>query len=155
MKLNFENAKVIIQPRKGGLEPAIFITESDKIHMVTIGPDSNFYISDEGNVGERYDSSGNYCEGSKQNSSVDFVSEDRYDEMEESNMKRITEEQLKELPFGSMIRIIWNDSCYHKPDEEYCGVIFGDKIGYDDGKIDSVSTIAESIYNNCCMVYLM
>lgn len=83
MKLNFENANVIIQPRKGGLEPAIFITEGDKIHMVTIGPDSNFCISDEGNVGERYDNNGNYCEDSKQNSSVDFVNEDRYDEMEE------------------------------------------------------------------------
>lgn len=155
MKLNFENAKVVIQPRKGGLEPAIFITEGEKIYMVTIGPDSNFCISDEGNVGERYDNNGNYCEGSKQNSSVNFVSEDRYDEMEESNMKRITEEQLKELPFGSMIKVIWNDSCYHKPDEEYYGIIFGDKIGYEDGKIDSVFTIAESMYNNCCMVYLM
>lgn len=70
-------------------------------------------------------------------------------------MKRITEEELKELPFGSMIRIIWHNSYYHEPNAEYYGVIFENKIGYEDGKIDSVFVIAESMYNNCCMVYLM
>lgn len=70
-------------------------------------------------------------------------------------MKRITDEELKELPFGSMIRVIWHNSYYHEPNEEYYGVVFENKIGYEDGKIDSLFTIAECMYNDWCMVYLM
>ena len=70
-------------------------------------------------------------------------------------MKRITHEELNELPFGSMIRVVWHNSCNHGSTEEYYGVIFGNMIGYEDGKIDNVRTIAEAAYNNQCLVYLM
>lgn len=57
----FENAKVIIQKRECGLQPAIFIIDKDNVKMVTITPDHNFEITDEGIIGERYDESGNWC----------------------------------------------------------------------------------------------
>jgi len=60
-KDKFINAKVIIEPRKGGKQPAIFIIEDGKVHMVTVTPDHNLYITDEGKVGERYDENGKWC----------------------------------------------------------------------------------------------
>ena len=59
--MEFNNAKVIIEKRRNGLQPAIFIIENDTIHMVTITPDCNFDITNEGPIGERYDENGNWC----------------------------------------------------------------------------------------------
>lgn len=70
-------------------------------------------------------------------------------------MKRITHEEIKDLSFGSMVRVIWHNSKSHEQNAEYYGVVFGNKIGYEDGKIDEVNTIAECMFNNWCMVYLM
>lgn len=70
-------------------------------------------------------------------------------------MKRITDMELRELPFGSKIRVIWHNSNHHEKGEEYYGVIFGDKIGYEDGLIDDTRIIAECMFNDWCMVYLM
>lgn len=70
-------------------------------------------------------------------------------------MKRITDRELRELPFGSKIRIIWHNSKHHEKGKEYYGVIFGGKIGYEDGKIDDIRIIAECMFNDCCMAYLM
>ena len=50
-------------------------------------------------------------------------------------MKRITDSELLELPFGSKIRVIWHNSNHHPKNDEYYGIIFGNKIGYEDGKI--------------------
>ena len=69
-------------------------------------------------------------------------------------MKRITDSELLELPFGSKIRVIWHNSNHHPKNDEYYGVIFGDKIGYEDGKFDDTRTIAECMFNDWCMVYL-
>lgn len=70
-------------------------------------------------------------------------------------MVRITCNELLNLPLGTKIRVIWHNSKYHSRNEEHFGVIFGTNIGYEDGLIDSVYCIAESIYNDSCMVYLM
>lgn len=70
-------------------------------------------------------------------------------------MKRITDDELLELSFGSKIRVIWHNSPRHEKGDEYYGVIFGDKIGYEDGLVDDKRTIAECIYNDWCMVYLV
>ena len=70
-------------------------------------------------------------------------------------MKRITDGELLELKFGTKIRVIWHNSKHHKKNEEYYGVIFGDKIGYEDGLTDETRAIAECIYNDWCMVYEM
>ena len=70
-------------------------------------------------------------------------------------MKRITDGELLELKFGTMIKIIWHNSNHHKKNEEYYGVIFGHKIGYEDGLTDEKRIIAECIYNDWCMVYTM
>ena len=59
--MEFNNAKVIIEKRQNGLQPAIFIIENGIVHMVTITPDHNFDITNEGYVGERYDENGNWC----------------------------------------------------------------------------------------------
>ena len=70
-------------------------------------------------------------------------------------MKRVDESDLYELPFGTKIRVIWHNSPYHSKNAEYYGVIFGGKIGYEDGLTDDVKEIAESIYNDSCMVYVI
>ena len=67
-------------------------------------------------------------------------------------MKRITDSELLELPFGSKIRVI---KPHHPKNNEYYGVIFGDKIGYEDGKFDNTRTIAECMFDDWCMVYLI
>lgn len=70
-------------------------------------------------------------------------------------MKRITDSELLELSFGSKIRVIWHNSPRHERGDEYYGIIFGDKIGYEDGLVDDKRNIAECIYNDWCMVYLV
>lgn len=70
-------------------------------------------------------------------------------------MKRITDSELLALPFGSKIRVIWHNSNHHPKNDEYYGVIFGDKIGYEDGEFDDTRTIAECVFNDWCMVYLI
>lgn len=70
-------------------------------------------------------------------------------------MKELTITELRELPFCSRIKIVWHNSEYHDLNAEYIGVIFGDKIGYEDGLVDRVHVIAESMHDDRCMVYLM
>lgn len=70
-------------------------------------------------------------------------------------MKRITDGELLDLPFGSVIRVIWHNSKHHEKDAEYYGVIFGNKIGYEDGKFDDTRSIAECVFNDWCMCYLV
>ena len=53
-------------------------------------------------------------------------------------MKRITDSELLVLPFGSKIRIIWHNSNHHPKNDEYYGVIIGDKILYEDGEFDYI-----------------
>ena len=57
----FENAKMIIEKRKNGVQPAIFIIEKDNVYMLTITPNGDFDITNEGKIGERYDENGNWC----------------------------------------------------------------------------------------------
>lgn len=70
-------------------------------------------------------------------------------------MRRITDGELLELGLGSKIRIIWHNSLHHDKNEEYYGVVFGKKIGWEDGAVDDLRTIAECMYNDWCMVYLL
>lgn len=70
-------------------------------------------------------------------------------------MKRITSEELRNLPFGSKVRIIWHNSKSHEKGEEYFGVIFGNHIGYENGKADLVKIVAECAFNDWCMLYLL
>lgn len=70
-------------------------------------------------------------------------------------MRRITAGELLELSFGSLIRVIWHNSNYHAKNEEYIGVVFGSKIGYEDGLVDDLRTIAECTFDDYCMVYLL
>ena len=61
MKKNFLKADVIIENRKHGVQPTMFIIENGRVYMVTITPDHQFYITEEGYVGERYDEQGRWC----------------------------------------------------------------------------------------------
>lgn len=70
-------------------------------------------------------------------------------------MRRIDSSELKDLAFGSKIRVIWHNSNRHEKNSEYYGVIYGENIGYEDGLTDNIQTIAESIFNDWCMVYLI
>lgn len=70
-------------------------------------------------------------------------------------MKRITDEELKELPFGSKIKVIWHNSWGHDKNEEHLGVIFADKIGWDNGQTDNIKLIVDCLHNDWCMIYLM
>ena len=57
----FEKAKVIVENRESGIQPAIFIIEDGRVYMITITPDHQFYMTDEGAVGENYDEDGKWC----------------------------------------------------------------------------------------------
>lgn len=70
-------------------------------------------------------------------------------------MKQLNDGELLNLAFGSKIRVVWHNSSFHNKNDEYYGVVFGDMIGYKDGLIDSLKTIAECVYNNWCKVYLI
>lgn len=59
--MEFNNAKVIVQKRKNGVQPAIFIIENGYVFMITTTPDHNFDITDCSAVGENYDENGNWC----------------------------------------------------------------------------------------------
>lgn len=72
--MEFNNAKVIIQKRKNGLEPAIFIVENDNVNMITITPDHNFIITNEGPIGARYDENGNWVGNSDSNFTINCKS---------------------------------------------------------------------------------
>lgn len=61
MKTDFNKAKVTVEKRCHGKQPAIFIVENDRVYMITNTPDGDFNITDEGIVGERYDKNGNWC----------------------------------------------------------------------------------------------
>lgn len=61
MKMNFTKADIRIENRKNGVQPAMFIFEDGKVYMVTITPDHQFIVSDEGLIGEKYDETGKYC----------------------------------------------------------------------------------------------
>jgi len=54
-----------------------------------------------------------------------------------------------------MIRVIWHNSKYHEKNAEYYGVIFADKIAYEDGIVDPIHILAEAVNDDCCMVYQM
>lgn len=69
-------------------------------------------------------------------------------------LDKLTSTGLLKLKLGDVIRIIWHKSKYHEY-EEYYGVVFGDRIGWNDGKVDDLRSIAECIYNDWCMVYLV
>lgn len=68
--------------------------------------------------------------------------------------KQITDIELMVLPFGSIVEVEWKSKTEHDNNEKYRGVIFSNKIGYEDGKIDPIRTIAESAYLGLCTVYL-
>ena len=68
---------------------------------------------------------------------------------EENIVKRITDSELLELPFGSKIRVIWHNSNHHPKNDEYYGIIFGDKIGYEDGEFDEVEDF--DAYGHACL----
>ncbi len=69
--------------------------------------------------------------------------------------KLLTHSELLDLKFGAKIKVIWHNSKHHSPNEEHYGIIFGDKIGYKDGKTDETRTIAECVFNEWCKIYLV
>ena len=68
-------------------------------------------------------------------------------------MKKITDSELLELPFGSKIKVIWPDSIYRHKRAGYYGIVFGNNIGYEGGSIDDLGTIAKCMFDNWCVVY--
>lgn len=70
-------------------------------------------------------------------------------------MRRISDRELSELKSWTVIKIVWYNSIHHRNGGEYYGTIYGDEIRYSDGLVDRTRTIAEAMYNDECMVYLM
>ncbi len=65
-----------------------------------------------------------------------------------------TSDEISYLPLGSVIKVIWHKSdCYEKG-EEYFGVKYGDKVGWEDGRSDEVETLVVGVKNNKCEIYL-
>lgn len=58
------------------------------------------------------------------------------------------------LPLGSVIKVIWHKSDWHEKDSESFGVIYGDKIGWEDGSNDDIQTLIVDMNDDCCDVYL-
>ena len=67
----------------------------------------------------------------------------------------VSADELFDLPFGTQIKIVWDNSTYHKKNLTLKGVIFGDKIGWEDGLVDEQGMIRESMYAGSCKVYLV
>lgn len=70
-------------------------------------------------------------------------------------MKKLTSEEVLNLTFGTKIKIVYHNSKYHDKNETYKAVVYGDKIGYEDGIVDHLRIIAEQAYNNQCKVYII
>lgn len=62
----FTKADVVVEKRKNGVEPAIFVFEKGRVYMITIRPDYDFTITDEGMIGERYNELGQWVGKDKQ-----------------------------------------------------------------------------------------
>ena len=75
--------------------------------------------------------------------------------MKSYSMKTLDSGEILDLPFGTKIKVVYHESKYHSKDETYNAVVFGEKIGYEDGVVDHLRTIAEQAYNNYCKVYLL
>mgnify|MGYP003289454209 FL=1 len=71
------------------------------------------------------------------------------------SMKTLNSEEILALPFGTKIKIVYHKSKYHSKNEAYNAVVFGEKIGYEDGLVDHLRIIAEQVYNNECKVHLL
>lgn len=64
-------------------------------------------------------------------------------------MRELTAIELKDLPFGTNVKIVWpsrNESCK--------GVILVTQIAYEDGALDNIYTVCRNILNNFCKVYV-
>ena len=70
-------------------------------------------------------------------------------------MKKLAHGEVLNLTFGTKIKIVYHNSVYHQKNEVYRAVVFGDKIGYEDGVIDHLRIIAEQVYDNVCKVYVI
>lgn len=75
--------------------------------------------------------------------------------MRSYSMKALNSEEILALPFGTKIKIVYRKSKYHSKNETYNAVVFGEKIGYEDGVIDYLRIIAEQVYDNQCKVHLL
>ena len=64
--------------------------------------------------------------------------------------KLLNNEELHNLYLGSIVRVEWNNG-----KEKYEGVIFGNSIGYEDNKTDTIDVIAEHMSRELCKVYLL
>lgn len=71
------------------------------------------------------------------------------------SMKTLNSEEILALPFGTKIKVVYHKTKYQSKDEAYNAVVFWEKIGYEDGVVDNLRTIAEQAYNNYCKVYLL
>lgn len=63
-------------------------------------------------------------------------------------------DELVYMPLGSKIKVVWHKSNCYEEGEEYFGVKYGDKVGWEDGNNDELQTLISGINNNCCSVYL-
>lgn len=70
-------------------------------------------------------------------------------------MKKLTSEEILNLTFGTKIKIVYHNSKHHDKNETYKAVVYGDKIGYEDGMSDRLRIIAEQAFENECKVYLI
>lgn len=75
--------------------------------------------------------------------------------MRSYSMKTLNSEEILALPFGTKVKIVYRKSKYHGKNETYNAVVFGEKIGYEDGLVDHLRIIAEQAYNNDCKVHLL
>lgn len=65
-----------------------------------------------------------------------------------------TSDELSYMPLGSVIKVIWHKSNCYEEGEEYFGVKYGDKVGWEDGSSDELETLILGINSSSCDAYL-
>lgn len=60
----------------------------------------------------------------------------------------LTPDEILSLPFGTKIKVWWMDDY-----SEYKGVVFGENIGYEDGKTDTLTEISKHCAYGVCDVF--
>ena len=69
--------------------------------------------------------------------------------------RKLTSEDILALTFGTKIKIVYHNSKYHFKNATYKAVVYGDKIGYENGIVEHLRIIAEKVASNECRVYLI
>lgn len=65
-------------------------------------------------------------------------------------LRTVKADQISELPFGSVIRVVWLESDTHETHSDYKGVIHGKKVGWADGTTEDLDVVMKDLADGKC-----